>query len=359
MKVYNGTRWLHTLHGTTFVSSFTAPELCKYRIKKIEKQQAMTTFKTILSGRLEFGSPKSYEKVLKMYQQRMETHYRTAELMFKLEEVFHEPTSSLDIPRMVIQSNEKSWQNTLNLLEYVAQFAIAGDLRAWMTDNGKVLKYHLIEPKSDKGAVQFYLKGREMVKNEGMENEARAALSSAIEKYERHAAAYERRGYVNFQLKNYADALYDYTKSIDLNPNHAEPFLGRAFVKMVQQDWKGATQDLEQAIKRSIPHEPIYWKARRVKGECHLKIKEFEQAATELKFFTGRTFQPEDSNYKWRQKAWFNYGKALSAVGKFNEALQAFDHAMQIQDSNNPLSISELEPYKQAALQKTRLEELA
>lgn len=315
--------------------------------------------KTIISGRLEFGNAKSYEKVLKMYQQRMENFYRTAELMFKIEETFDEASSSLDIPRLVTQSNEKSWQNTLSLLEYVSQFAIAGDLRAWMTDNGKVLKYHLIEPNSDKGAVQYYLKGREMVKNEGMENEARAALSSAIEKYERHAAAYERRGYVNFLLKNYADALYDYSKSIDINPNSAEPYLGRAIVKMVQQDWKGVTIDLDQAIKLSIPLQPIYWKARRIKGECHLKLNEFEQAAVELKFFTGRTFAKEDSNYKWRQKAWFNYGKALLAMGKFNDAVQAFEQAQKIEDVEKIVPLSEIEQYKAAAQQKTSLPEFA
>ncbi|MFN7118453.1 MAG: tetratricopeptide repeat protein [Saprospiraceae bacterium] len=315
-------------------------------------------YKTIISGRLDFGSAKSYETVLKMYQQRMENFYRTAELIFKAEEIFNEATNSLDIPRMVTQSNEKSWHNTFQLMEYISQFAVAGDLRAWMTDNGKVLKYQLIEPNSDKGAVQAYRKGRELTTAQGKEKEAKEALSAAIEKYERHASAYERRGYVNFLLKNYADALYDYSKSIDLNPNNAEPYLGRAIVKMVQQDWKGAIADLDQAVKRSIPLEPIYWKARRIKGECHLRVNEFEQAATELKFFTGRVFSKEDSNYKWRQKAWFNYGKSLMATKKFNEAVQAFEQAMKIEDAEKAVPTAELEQYKTAALQKTILPEL-
>ncbi len=316
-------------------------------------------YKTIISGRLEFGSAKSYDTVLKMYQQRMENFYRTAELIFKAEEVFNETSNSLDIPRMVTQSNDKSWYNTFQLMEYISQFAVAGDLRAWMTDNGKVLKYQLIEPNSDKGAVRAYLKGRELVAAEGKENEAKEALSAAIEKYERHAAAYERRGYVNFLLKNYADALYDYNKSIDLNPNSAEPYLGRAIVKMVQQDWKGAVVDLDIAIKRSIPLEQIYWKARRIKGECHLRSNEFDLAISELKLFTGRAFSKEDANYKWCQKAWFNYGKALLASSKFNEALQAFDQAIKMDDTEKKVSFVELEQYKVAAMQKTILPALA
>jgi tetratricopeptide (TPR) repeat protein len=313
-------------------------------------------FKTIISGRLEFGNAKSFEKVFKMFQQRMETHYRTAELMIKTEEIFNEATASLDIPRLVTQSNDKSWQNTFGLLEYIAQYAVAGDIRAWMTDNGKVLKFQVLEPQSDKMAVQAFLKGRQLVKTVGMQNEAREALSAAIDKYERHALAYERRGYVNFLLKNYTDALYDYNKSIDINPNIAEPYIGRAIVKMIQQqDFRGAIADLDIAIKRSIPLQPIYWKARRLKGECHLKFGEFENAVTELKFFTGRPFNTDDSNYKWRQKAWFNYGKALQATGKYNDAAQAFDYALNIQDAEIQVAKEEIEKYREAALLKTNV----
>lgn len=316
-------------------------------------------FKTIISGRLEFGNAKSFEKVLKMYQQRLETHYRTAELIIRSEDVFNEATASLDIPRLVTQSNEKSWQNTFCLLEYIAQFAIAGDIRAWMTDNGKVLKFQMIEPQSDKIAVQAYLKGRQLVKTAGMQNEAREALSAAIAKYERHALAYERRGYVNFLLKNYTDALYDYNKSIDINPNIAEPYIGRAMVKMVQQDYKGAIADLDIAIKRSIPLQPVYWKARRLKGECHLKFEEFENAVAELKFFTGRAFSQEDSNFKWRQKAWFNYGRALQAIGKFNDASQAFETALNMVDSEIQVAREEIEKCLDAALHKNKLSAIA
>lgn len=309
-------------------------------------------FKTIISGRLEFGNAKSYGKVIRMYEQRVENFYRTAELLVKGEEIFDEASFTLHIPRMVTQAHDKSWQNTMDLLEYVAQFAVAGDLQAWMTDQGKVLKHQVVEPSSDKAAVQAYLKGRELIEAAGQEKEARRILSEAIEKYERHALAYERRGYVNFLLKNYADALYDYSKSIDINPNNPEPYFGRAVVKMLQEDLKSAIADLDQAIKRSIPLQPIYWKARRMKGECHLRLEDAVGAINELKLFTARNFNREDSNYKWRQKAWFNYGKALAASGKYSDAVQAFDQAMHIQDAARAVPESELIQHKEVALQK-------
>lgn len=309
-------------------------------------------YKTIISGRLEFGSVKTFEKVIKMYQQRVENFYRTAEILIKSEEIFNEESHSLDIPRLITQASEKGLQNTLDLLDYIAQFAIAGDIRAWMTDNGKVLKHGFIEPNSDKAAVQAYLQGRELIEEKGKEKEAKAILSAAIEKYERHALAYERRGYVNFLLKNYNDAMYDFSKSIDLNPNNPDPYLGRAMVKMMQDDLVGAIVDLDNAIKRSIPLQPIYWKARRIKGECHLRLEDAAAAINELKLCTARNFNRDDSNYKWRQNAWFNYGKALAAAGKHNDAVQAFDQALKIEDAEKEVSQAELLKHKEIALNK-------
>ncbi len=309
----------------------------------------MSSFKTIISGRLEFGNAKSFETVAKMYQQRLETFYRTSELLVKGENIFDASSHVLDIPRITLQATEKGLQNTLELLHYLAQFAVAGDIQLWVTDNGKVLRHEVIEPASDKVAVRAYRQGRQLVAEKGRENEAKAALSTAIEKYERHALAYERRGYVNFLLKNHTDAMYDFSKSIDINPNNAAPYFGRAIVKMTLNDLAGAITDLENAIKRSIPLQPIYWKARRVKGECHLRLADYENAVFELKLFTGRVFSREDSNYKWRQFAWFNYGKALLALGKNAEAIQAFDKALEINDASPEVAAADLAQYRDKA----------
>lgn len=308
------------------------------------------SYKTIISGQLEFGSAKSYEKVVRMCEQRVENFYRTAELLFKVEEVLDEETHTLSIPRLVIHATDKGWQNTIKLLEYINQFAIAGDVQIWMVDSGKVLKHKVIEPKSEKAAIQEYLRGRELVA-EGLEKEAKAALSSAIEKYQRHARAYERRGYVNFLLQNYEDAIYDYTKSININPKNPEPYLGRGMVKMRQDDLKGTVADMEMAIKNSIPLQPIHWKARRIKGECLLRLEDFANSARELKFCTSRDYSREDSNYKWRQLAWYNYGKALAGAGQHVEAAKAFEQAIQIEDATKQVPRNELLEHKEQALQ--------
>jgi tetratricopeptide (TPR) repeat protein len=285
------------------------------------------TYKTIVSGCLEFGNARSYEQVLKLYLHRTENYYRN-DILLKAEEVFQEDTFILSIPRYIKECPEKSWKNTLNMLEYMAEYAIAGDLKAWVIQDGKIIDQRVIEPAGDKSATQAFIQGRAMVKTKGLEEEAMNALNRAIDKFERNALAYERRGYVNYRLRNYDDAMYDFTKSIDINPNMPDAYWGRANTRVKKNDIQGALEDLEQAIAKSIPHQPVYWSARRLKGELHLGLSEFEKAIFELKLVTNRQFKEDDPNYKWQPNVFFNYGKALCEIGQYTDAVKVYNNMM-------------------------------
>ena len=308
------------------------------------------THKTIFSGHLEFGTVRSFERMQNMLEHRIENHYRNVTVL-KPEEIFNQEAGTLDIARHIAQASDKEWRNTVDMLQFIVQYAIAGEMSAWMVESGKVIKQFHIEPKSDKTAVQAFLQGRELVKESGKEEEARQVLSRAIDKFERHAKAYERRGYVNFKLKNYDDAMYDYTKSININPHAAESRMGRSLLKLKTDDIKGAIPDLAECIKSSLPLQPIFWQARRIKGECHLQVNEYEKAAFELKFVTKRKFGAEDSNYKWCKRAFFNYGKALLGLEQYPEALEAFDAALEVNDNQKEVDNAELLLYRGLALQ--------
>ena len=309
------------------------------------------THKTIFSGHLEFGTTRSFERMLSMLEHRRENHYRNITIL-KPEDIFDQEAKTLDIPRQIAQATDKEWRNTIDMLQFIVQYAIAGDMSAWMVENGKVIKHFHAEPESDKTAIQAYLKGRELVEESGKEEEAKEVLSHAIDKFERHAKAYERRGYVNFILQNFKDAMYDYSKSIKINPNSAEARMGRALLRIKLGEYQEATTDLSQAIKNSLPLQPTFWQARRIKGECHLKLKEFEQAAFELKFVTKRKFSTNDPNYKWRKRAHTNYGLALMETGEYKDALEQFDLALQVTDATKDVPEGELLLLRGLALQK-------
>jgi len=259
--------------------------------------------KLVFRGRLDFGNQRTYDLVVKHWQTRLENYFRT-EVLFKAEQIFVPEELAINVPQQTLMSTEKHWRNTTSLLKEVAQYALAGNVGAWWVQNGQVLAECQIEPNSDKVAVSEYLRGSELVQQGGME-EASIALSNAIEKYERHAAAFERRGYVNYKLKNFNDAHYDFSKSISINPIAPEPFYGRGKVHMIKNEWEAAAADFDQAIKKSLAVQPMHWLARLRKGDSLYHAKRYAEAIPELKFFLQRKFQETDPNVRFKSKAEF------------------------------------------------------
>jgi len=81
----------------------------------------MLLYKTIVQGRLEFGSDKTYNTVLTQFQNRAEGHYKN-ELIFKEEDIFVAEENAIVIPRFVGQASEKWFKNSMILIGYCSQF---------------------------------------------------------------------------------------------------------------------------------------------------------------------------------------------------------------------------------------------
>ena len=307
--------------------------------------------KTIIQGRLEFGNIKSYEKVTKMFLQRIETYYKT-DVLFKFEDIFKEEELALEIPRYVNQVTEKAFKVTTGILAYCTQFAVSGSIRAWLIKEGEVVGFETLEPDSDKAAVQSFVKGRKLVKEKGRESEALSALSMAIEKYDRHAQAYERRAKVNFIMKNYHDALRDYDKCILLDSSIPTAYYGKAKIYIQRGDFKEAIPNLEESIKKSIALQTLYWKSRKLKAVCHIELKEWAKAAFDLKLFTARKFDKTDPNLFWMRKALYQYGLVLIELNEFSEAVIAFDKALNTQGKDDGMDEAEILTLRGIAKQK-------
>ncbi|MEY3193997.1 MAG: hypothetical protein RIQ78_93 [Bacteroidota bacterium] len=259
--------------------------------------------KLVFRGRLDFGSQRTYDLVLKHWQTRIENYFK-AEVLFTAEEVFMPEDFSLNVPQQTLMSTAKYWRNTTSLLQEVAQYALAGNVGAWWVQNGQVLGEYQIEPNTDKAVVAEFIRGRELVLQGGME-QATEALNNVIEKFARHAAAYERRGYVNYKLKNFNDALHDFSKSISFNALAPEPYFGRGKVLMLKNEWDNAVLDFDLTIKGSLAVQPIHWLARLRKGDCLFHSKRYAEAIPELKNYLQRKFHGNDPNLRFRAKAEF------------------------------------------------------
>jgi tetratricopeptide (TPR) repeat protein len=303
--------------------------------------------KLIFKGRLDFGNPRSYELALKQWNLRAENYFRN-NVLFKAEDVFSEAENALILPQPFITllgQSDKAWRGTTDLFREIMQYAVAGRFHSWFISGGNIQEVFL-EPGSAKGAAQDFLEGRELAQKEATMSEACEALSNAISKYQKHALAYERRGYVNYKLGNFNDALYDFSKSIDINPNNAEPYYGRGKVRMIKNEWESAVQDFDATLKREVALQPLHWLARLKKGECHVHLKQYPEAIKELQFFLKREFKRENPNFFRRRRAWYMLGKALLGSGDINAALDAFNTALSTREG------MELLPEAEALLQR-------
>ncbi len=285
--------------------------------------------KTIIQGRIEFGNEKTFEKAKRMYVTRTENYYKN-DVLFTTEEIFFEEDYHLSIPRYVKQVYDKAYKNTAALLGYIVQFGVSGELNMWLLEEGKILHASKMEPDSDKVAVQSYIMGKNLIDEKGQEEEAIRLLNKAIEKYDRHAQAYERRAKVNFIMKKDHDALRDYNKSIGLDPDNPYAYFGMAEVLISKKEYAEATEALGLAIKKSVALQDIHWKSRKQKGKIHLQLKEYEKAKFELKLFANRNFPEDHPNYKLKNDAFFDYGIALMELEEYNDAVSAFESSLDL-----------------------------
>lgn len=285
----------------------------------------------IIAGQLEFGSGRVYEQVVQQYMHRMENYYKN-DILLKAEDIFRDEDRTLDVPRKVVPATDRQWLNTLNLLTRVATFSIAGDLNLWRLQGGEMKEHHVLEPRGDRTTTQLYIKGRELLDQEEKFSEARDALTKAIESFDRHSIAYERRGFTNYRLHNYKDALYDYEKSIKISPSRPAPHYGRGLLNLLHLDQlESAVDDFDKVTKLAIPHQEIYWLARAMRGDALSKLGRKEEAFKEYRFFLGRK-QDLVKLRKLDRRIAFALATSLAELDKHTDAISYFEKALEAQE---------------------------
>ncbi|MBC6992677.1 tetratricopeptide repeat protein [Neolewinella lacunae] len=287
----------------------------------------MSDYRIIIAGQLEFGSERVFRQVFDQYVHRMENYYK-GDILLKPEDFFKEQDLILDVPRTVVNGSERHWLNTLNLLERVVSFSIAGSLNLWRLDAGTILDHHLLEPQSDRTTVQLFNQGRQLVNQEDKEEEALAMMTTVVDRFARHAQAYERRGFVNFRLGNLKDALYDYDKSLNIYPAMPESHYGRGLTYSRLEQWEQAAADFEAVTNNSIPHQAIYWMAQVALGDTYLRLGRPADAQRLFNLFSKRK-QRIGSLDRYDRRVNYDLGKLLAKTGRYPDAHAAFELALK------------------------------
>ena len=286
----------------------------------------MSEYKIIISGQLQFQSKRVFDKVVEQYLHRMENYYKN-DILLKAEDIFNEEEHNLYIPRTVRSGSDRDWQNTHNLLERVVSFSIAGSINMWRLNLGRVVDHHVLEPKSDRTTVQLFNRGRELVNQSDSEQDALKMMTKVVDRFERHAQAYERRGLVNVRLGNLDDALYDYNKSLGINPGLPEAHYGRGLVYNRLGEPEKAAIDFEAVTQNSIPHQSIYWMAQVALGDAYLRTGRMADALRVYNLFTKRK-QRIGSLDRYDRRVAYQLGRLLLQADRRTDALAAFNAAL-------------------------------
>jgi len=150
---------------------------------------------------------------------------------------------------------------------------------------------------------------------------ALAEFKNAIEKDPENAVLYNNRGSIYAILGQYEEAINDFAEAAELKSDYSDAFynLGLALK---------ASNQLEEALvafDKAIEIAPTFCEALNNRGVLRVMFKDYENAINDFKLVNvGR---PVDA------KAYFNLGNAYFAMNKIDEALAAYDKAIEI----NPL----------------------
>ncbi len=139
-----------------------------------------------------------------------------------------------------------------------------------------------------------------------------------------------------YKLRDFNEAISDYSAAIQINPEIPAPFYGRAISKFALKDFSGAKEDFFH-LDKNFPDFSI-------RIYYYLGIIELEENFPEtcIEFLTKYLSKNgKDSD------AYFNRAKAKVILGKSQEAIEDFDNAIESDPTNWEALLSRgIEKYK-------------
>ncbi|RKF61138.1 Mitochondrial import receptor subunit tom70 [Erysiphe neolycopersici] len=223
-----------------------------------------------------------------------------------------------------------------------------------------------IAENTGKGQLQLGLRGIDKKTGDGYE-EAATASEKALELGdlgEHEAFAYNMRGTFRYLAGKGAEAIDDLTKSIILQPALTQSYIKRASMYLELGDKEAAVKDFENAIQQNSDDPDIYYH----RAQLHFILGEFADAAkdyqrsidldrtfifshiqlgvTQYKMgsiaSSMATFRRCVKNFDKVPDAYNYYGELLLDQQKFQEAIEKFDMAIEIEKQNKPFGMNVL-----------------
>jgi tetratricopeptide (TPR) repeat protein len=139
------------------------------------------------------------------------------------------------------------------------------------------------------------------------------------------AAAYYERGNQQFELGDYAAAIADYSRAVELDPTHARAFNNRGLAHSMQENSTAALDDFTTAIRLDPAYARAHKNRLRLLEQQGTTATAAEQTMRELAEGYAQLAELEPANragYLYRQ------GSVLYGLRDFAGARRAFDTAL-------------------------------
>lgn len=153
--------------------------------------------------------------------------------------------------------------------------------------------------------------------SEGNPREAIESLNLAIQANDKNARAFNARGVAYFELKDYTNALLDYERAAQLQPEWYQPYFNRARLRVEQRDWESALKDFSEAVSRQPDSSEVY--ANR--GMVLYQMQRLPEAGHD--FDKAIRLKPTDATAR------FNRGNVRFRQGNYKGAVLDFEAAVR------------------------------
>ena len=105
------------------------------------------------------------------------------------------------------------------------------------------------------------------------------------------------RGNEYMKAKEYDEAIEQYTRSIDLNPNEPATYCNRAMAYLRAKNYARCIEDADKTIEL----EPTYVKAYHRRGKAYLATNKFSHAIKDFQYILEQNPEDEDINASLKQ----------------------------------------------------------
>ncbi|MDD2501764.1 MAG: tetratricopeptide repeat protein [Geobacter sp.] len=143
-------------------------------------------------------------------------------------------------------------------------------------------------------------------------------ITQAIHLNPTDVAFYNNRGLAYFSLKQYRNALSDYSQAIKLEPKNSIIYMNRGATFTELRQYKHAIKDFDQAILIS----PAYAKLYSNRGGVYSVLNQYRRALADY----NRSIQLDPT----LAVAYFNRGALYYNLEQYQKAIADFDHAVRL-----------------------------